>query len=460
LNYPGKSLGADLLMIETQVGATYEVRDMALASQGHRTIEWAENHMPVVMKIRERFAQERPLENIKIGACLHVTKETAVLALTWQAGGADVYLCASNPLSTQDLVAAALAEKNIKVYAWREMDNEGYYRSIANVIKGEPHITIDDGADVVSTLHKLKRGETGQEIDIVKNTIGDRTDWLDGVWAGAEETTTGIQRLRAMANDGALLYPILATNDTPTKWEFDNLWGTGQSTIDGILRATADLIAGKIFVVAGYGHCGRGVALRAKGLGARRVIITEIAPHRALTAAMEGIDVMPMLEAAEIGDIFVTATGCKDVITRRHMERMKDGAVLCNTGHFDVEVDLKSLKEMATSVTRLRPVVDQYLLPDNRKLYVLGEGRLVNLAAAEGHPSEVMDLSFSDQALTVEYIVKNRETITAQRGKVIEIPAEIDLHVATLKCEAMGIKLDKLTEEQYQYVTGWREGTI
>ena len=449
-----------LAEFETQVGASYEVRDMTLASQGHHTIEWAENHMPVLMKVRERFTQERPLENIKIGACLYVTKATSVLTLTLQAGGAEVYLCASNPLSTQDHVAAALAERKINVYAWREMDNEGYYRSIANVIKRTPQITIDDGADLVSTLHKLKRRESGPEIDLVKKTLGERTDWIKPVWAGTEETTTGVQRLRAMAKDGALLYPILATNDTPTKWEFDNIWGTGQSTLDGIIRANGDLIAGKVFVVAGYGHCGRGVALRAKGLGARRVIATEINPHRALTAAMEGIEVMPMLEAAEIGDIFVTATGCKDIITRVHIERLKDGAVLCNTGHFNVEVDVKALKAFATTVTRIRPNVDQYTLPDNRKLYLLGEGRLVNLVAAEGHPSEVMDLSFSDQALAVEYIVKNREVIIAQGGKVIDIPAEIDLQVATLKCEVIGIKLDKLTEEQYRYVTGWREGTV
>ncbi len=446
-------------MTETQVGATYEVRDMSLAPQGHLNIEWAENHMPVLLKIRDRFKKERPIENIRIGACLHVTKETAVLVRTWVAGGAEVHLCASNPLSSQDDVVAALAEQGIAVYAWREMDNEGYYRSLANVIKGSPQVTIDDGADVVSTLHKLKRGEAGSEIDIVKKTIGDRTDWIDNVWAGAEETTTGIQRLRAMAEDGALIYPILATNDTPTKWEFDNIWGTGQSTIDGIIRATADLIAGKVIVVAGYGHCGRGVALRAKGLGARRVIATEIQPHRALTATMEGIEVMPMKEAAEIGDIFVTATGCKDVITRTHMERMKDGAVLCNTGHFDAEVDVNGLRELAITQKRIRPHVDQYTLSDNRNLYLLGEGRLVNLAAAEGHPSEVMDLSFSDQALAVEYIVKNKESIITKGGKVINIPEEIDLQVATLKCEAMGIKLDKLTEEQYNYVTGWREGT-
>ncbi len=446
-------------MVETEVGPTYEVRDTALASLGHHTVEWAEAHMPVLMKIHDRFRKERPLEAIRIGACLHVTKETGVLALTWQAGGAEVYLCASNPLSTQDHVAAALAEREINVHAWREMDHEGYYRSIANVIKGAPQITIDDGADLVSTLHKLKRGDPGPEIDIVKKTIGDRTDWIEDVWAGAEETTTGIQRLRAMAKDGALLYPILATNDTPTKWEFDNLWGTGQSTIDGIIRATADLIAGKVFVVAGYGHCGRGVALRAKGLGARRVVATEINPHRALTAAMEGIEVMPMLKAAEIGDIFVTATGCKDVITKAHMERMKDGAVLCNTGHFDVEVDVNALKSLASSVKRIRPNVDQFTFPDNRKLYLLGEGRLVNLAAAEGHPSEVMDMSFSDQALAVEYIVNNQEALIAQGGQVIEIPEEIDQQVAMLKCEAMGINLDKLTDEQYRYVTGWREGT-
>ena len=445
--------------MSTVKSETYEVANLNLANEGFRTLEWAQSRMPVLSKIRERFNDEKPLDGVTIGACLHVTKETGILVRTLVAGGAEVALCASNPLSTQDNVAAALVKEGVQVFAWKGMDNEGYYRSIANVIKRKPHITLDDGADVVSTLHKLKHGERGPEMDIVRSVLGEETNWIDSVWAGAEETTTGVIRLRAMANDQALLYPIAATNDTPTKWEFDNLWGTGQSTIDGILRATADLIAGKVVVVAGYGHCGRGVALRAKGLGARRIITTEINPHRALTATMEGCEVMPMIEAAPIGDIFVTATGCKDVIRGTHMELMKDGAVICNTGHFDCEINVNELVELAQERTELRPNLEQFTLPNGRHLNLLAEGRLVNLAAAEGHSSEVMDMSFADQALTVEHIVQNRETLVKSGGVVFDIPPEIDSIVAHLKCESMGVKLDILTPEQEAYLTGWREGT-
>lgn len=448
------------MTIKTDVGATYEVKDMNLVEEGRNLMEWAYNHMPVLKKIRDEFEKSKPLKGLKIGGCLHITKETSQLAMTLKAGGAEVALCASNPLSTQDPIAAALAAEGVRIYAWKNMDSEGYYRSVANVIKFEPEITLDDGADVVSTLHKLARGESGPEIEIVKKTLGNRIDWINGVWGGAEETTTGVIRLRAMAQDGALKYPILATNDCTTKWEFDNLWGTGQSTIDGILRATADLIAGSIFVVAGYGHCGRGVALRAKGLGARRIIATEISPHRTLTAAMEGIEVMPMRDAARIGDFFVTATGCCEVITGEHMLLMKDGAVVCNTGHFDVEIDVKALKKLATSVKEnIRYLVDQYTLPNGNKIYLLAEGRLVNLSCAEGHPCQVMDLSFADQTLAIEWLAKNKSKVQDIGGTVLDIPQEIDFRVAELKCESMGIKYDILTPRQKKYLSDWKEGT-
>jgi adenosylhomocysteinase len=443
----------------TDKGETYEVKDYSMAENGLKLVEWARRHMPVLQTIKERFKKEQPFKGLKIGACLHVTKETSQLAITWKDGGADVYLAASNPLSTTDEVAAALAKSGINVFAWKNMDNEGYYRSIAQVIKNRPDITIDDGADLVSSLHKLKRGESGPEIEIIKKYLDDDGSTLiDSVTGGAEETTTGIIRLQAMADDGALLYPVLATNNLTVKWEFDNLWGTGQSTIDGILRATADLIAGSVVVVAGYGHCGRGVAIRAKGLGARRVIATEINPFRVLTATMEGMEVMPMSEAAKIGDIFVTATGCKHVITYEHMEQMKDGAVVCNTGHFDIEIDLKSLREKSVSVDSLRPSTQQFTLESGKTVTVLAEGRLVNLSAAEGHPSQVMDMSFSGQALAAEWIVKNKDKLK-DSGKVIEIPRDIDEQIAQLKCDAMGIQYDTLTSEQAQYLTSWKEGT-
>lgn len=420
---------------------------------------WAAGRMPVLQMIKKRFESEKPFEGVRIGACLHVTKETSQLCEAWLAGGAEVHLCASNPLSTQDEIAAALVEKGVHVYAWKFMDNTGYYRAIGHVIKARTHITIDDGADLVGILHKLKRGESGEEIDIVKQVIGDETDFIDDVWVGAEETTTGIIRLKAMADDGALLYPILATNESPSKNLFDNVYGTGQSSLDGIIRATADLIASKVFVVAGYGHCGKGVAMRAKGMGASRVIVTEIEPHAALQAVMEGMEVMPMYEAAKIADIIITATGCKDVIRKEHFEVMKDGVTVSNTGHFDIEINIPDLEEMAKNKLRIRPYVDQYTLKNGHRINLLGEGRLINLAAAEGHPPSIMDTSFALQALASEYIVKNKEQLIAIGGKVVDIPEDIDNNVALLKCQAIGIELEELTPEQERYLTSWQAGT-
>ncbi|MFX0123737.1 MAG: adenosylhomocysteinase [Candidatus Hodarchaeota archaeon] len=445
--------------IQTEKGETYEIRDFSLKEEGLKTMQWAESRMPVLQLIKKRFEEEKPLKGVRIGACLHVTKETSQLCEVWLAGGAEVYLCASNPLSSQDEITAALVSKGVHVYAWKFMDTEGYYRAIGHVIKARPHITIDDGADLVSILHKLKRGETDEEVEIVKEIIGDTTDIIDGVWSGAEETTTGIIRLQAMADDGALLYPIMATNSSPSKNLFDNVYGTGQSSIDGILRATADLIASKVFVVAGYGHCGKGVAMRAKGMGASRVIITEIEPHAALQAVMEGMEVMPMIEAAKIADIIITATGCKDVVRREHFEVMKSGVTVSNTGHFNVEINIPDLESMAKHKIQIRPFVEQYTLSDDRKINLLGEGRLINLAAAEGHSPEIMDTSFAVQALATEHIVKNKEKLGKIGGRVVQIPEEIDNNVAFLKCEALGIQLDLLTPEQEKYLSSWRVGT-
>ncbi|MHA1968068.1 MAG: adenosylhomocysteinase [Candidatus Hodarchaeales archaeon] len=447
------------MAVQTEKGENYEIKDLSLKEDGLKTMEWAASRMPVLQLIKNRFNKEKPLEGVRIGACLHVTKETSQLCEAWLAGGAEVYLCASNPLSTQDEITSALVSKGVNVYAWKFMDSEGYYRSIGNVIKARPHITIDDGADLVSIMHKLKRGETDEEVEIIKKVIGESTDFIDSVWAGAEETTTGIIRLQAMSDDGALLYPIMATNSSPCKNMFDNVYGTGQSSIDGILRATADLIASKVFVVAGYGHCGKGVASRAKGMGARRVIITEIEPHAALQAAMDGMEVMPMTEAAKIADIIITATGCKDVIRKEHFEVMKDQCNIANTGHFNVEINIPDLEELATGKTQIRPFVEQYTMNDGRKINLLGEGRLINLAAAEGHPSEIMSMSFSLQALATEYIVKHKKELSEIGGKVVQIPKEIDDNVAILKCDAMGIKVDKLTSEQEKYLASWRVGT-
>lgn len=415
----------------------YHIKDPSLASEGRKKTEWAAQEMPVLKLIRERFAQEKPLQGVRISGCLHITSETANLALTLKAGGAEVVLCASNPLSTQDEVAAYLVEEGISVFALRGEDRETYYRHIHAALEHRPHITIDDGADLVSTLHK------------------ERTELLEGVIGGTEETTTGVIRLRAMAKDGALRYPIIAVNDALTKYLFDNRYGTGQSTIDGILRATNILLAGKTFVVAGYGWCSRGIAMRARGMGAN-VIITEVNPLRALEALMDGYRVMPMREAAKIGDIFVTATGDINVIDREHFLVMKDGAILANAGHFNVEINIPALEALSVGKVRVRPNVDQYIMADGRRINLLAEGRLVNLAAAEGHPSAVMDMSFSNQALSVAYLVKNGHNL---ERKVYPVPREIDEEVARLKLVSLGVEIDTLTPEQEKYLSSWEEGT-
>ena len=415
-----------------------DVKDLSLAPKGKLRIEWAEQEMPVLRLIRQRFEKEKPLKGVRLSGCLHITTETANLALTLQAGGADVVLCASNPLSTQDDVAACLvAEYGIPVFAIKGEDNETYYRHISAALDHEPHLTMDDGADLVSTLHK-------ERTELIVNVIG-----------GTEETTTGVIRLRAMEKDGALRYPILAVNDADTKHFFDNRYGTGQSTIDGIVRATNVLLAGKTFVVGGYGWCSRGIAMRARGMGAN-VIVTEVDPLRALEAVMDGFRVMPMLKAAEIGNIFVTSTGDLNVIDKPHFEVMKDGAILANSGHFNVEVNIPALEEMAVEKRRMRDFVDQYVMPDGRRLSLLAEGRLVNLAAAEGHPASVMDMSFANQALGSEYMVKQGKHL---EKRVYSVPKEIDRQIANLKLTAMGIEIDTLTDEQRQYLTSWQQGT-
>lgn len=415
----------------------FRVRDLSLSEKGELLIEWASKHMPVLNQIAERFKNERILEGLRVGACLHVTKETAVLIKTLVAGGAEVALCGSNPLSTQDEVAAALAKMGVKVYAWRGETTEEYYWCINRVIDHRPNITLDDGADLVTTIHMSRR-------EVLQNIIG-----------GTEETTTGVMRLKAMAEKGVLQYPIIAVNNAYTKYLFDNRYGTGQSTIDGILRATNILLAGKRFVVCGYGWCGRGLALRARGMGAN-VIVTEVDPIRALEAVMDGFQVMPLSEAAAVGDIFVTATGNINVIRMEHMLKMKDGAILANSGHFNVEISIPDLEKISISKRTIKPNLDEYTLKDGRKIYLLAEGRLVNLAAAEGHPPEVMDMSFSNQALCVEYLAKHPK----MEPKVYDVPREIDETVARLKLRAMGIKIDEMTEEQKMYVKSWESGTI
>jgi adenosylhomocysteinase len=414
----------------------FQVKDKNLAPQGHLQIEWASSHMPVLNLIMGRFEKEKPLKGLTLGACLHVTKETAVLMQALTVGGATVALCGSNPLSTQDDVAAALAESGVHVFAWRGQNTEEYYKCIDNVLDYKPSITLDDGADLVGTLHSKRKTQ-------LKNVKG-----------GTEETTTGVIRLRAMEKDGSLKYPIVAVNDAYTKYLFDNRYGTGQSTMDGILRATSVLIAGKNFVVGGYGWCSRGIAMRAQGMGAN-VIVTEVQPTRALEAAMNGLRVMPMSEAAAIGDIFVTATGDLHVIRKEHMQKMKDGAIMCNSGHFNVEVSIPDLESLSKGKRTIRPNMEEYTLKDGRKLYLLAEGRLVNLAAAEGHPSEVMDMSFANQALCSEYIAKSRKLET----KVYPVPKEIDETVAELKLKAMGVNIDELTAEQKKYLSTWEMGT-
>lgn len=418
--------------------AKYDVRDITLAKKGKLRIEWAAQEMPVLKTIADRFIKEKPLKGIKVAACLHVTTETASLMETLKSGGAEVSLCASNPLSTQDDVAASLVKNSgMAVFAIKGEDTKTYYRHMKDALAIGPQITMDDGADVVSTLHKSERA------------------LLKGVIGGTEETTTGVIRLKAMAKDGALEYPIIAVNDAYTKHLFDNRYGTGQSTMDGIIRATNRLIAGSIFVVAGYGWCGRGTAMRARGHGAR-VVVTEIDPLKALEATMDGYEVMPMAEAARIGDIFVTATGDINVIAKTHFPLMKDGAIVCNTGHFNVEIDIENLEKMSKAKRLIRDYVEEYTLRNNRRIYLLGEGRLINLAAAEGHPSAVMDMSFANQALCAEYMVKNARKL---EKRVYSVPESIDKEIAKLKLKAMGLKIDILTAEQKKYLQSWEIGT-
>jgi adenosylhomocysteinase len=418
--------------------ANYDVKDASLAEGGRRRIDWAEREMPVLRLIRERFAKERPLKGVRVSACLHVTTETANLMKTLQAGGADIVLTASNPLSTQDDVAASLvAHDEIPTYAIKGEDNQTYYKHINAALDHKPQMTMDDGADLVSTMQK------------------ERKDLLSGVLGGTEETTTGVIRLRAMAADHVLGYPIIAVNDAMTKHFFDNRYGTGQSTLDGIIRATNILLAGKVFVVCGYGWCGRGLANRARGMGSN-VIVTEIDPLKALEAVMDGYRVMPMQEAAKIGDIFVTLTGDLNVIDRHHFEVMKDGALVANSGHFNVEINIPALAEMAVSKNLVRPFVEEYKMKDGRRIHILGEGRLINLAAAEGHPASVMDMSFANQALSLEYMIKNYSKL---EKNVYSVPDVIDKEIARLKLDAMGVVIDTLTPEQVKYLGSWEEGT-
>jgi adenosylhomocysteinase len=416
----------------------FDVKDIHQAEGGRRRIEWAEREMPVLRIIRERFAKERPLKGVRVSACLHVTAETANLMKTLQAGGADIVLTASNPLSTQDDVAASLVSHDeIPVFAIKGEENVVYYRHIEAALDHKPHITMDDGADLVSTMQKKRR-------ELIAGMIG-----------GTEETTTGVVRLRAMAADGELAFPVVAVNDAMTKHYFDNRYGTGQSTIDGVVRATNILLAGKTFVVAGYGWCGRGLASRARGMGAN-VIVTEVDPLPALEAVMDGFRVMPMVDAAKIGDIFVTVTGDLNVIDRSHLAVMKDGAIIANSGHFNVEINIPAMEEMSLGKHLVRPFVEQYDLKDGRSIFLLGEGRLINLAAAEGHPASVMDMSFANQALSAEYMVKNGAKL---EKKVYSVPDVIDREIARLKLLSMGVLIDTLTAEQVKYLNSWEEGT-
>jgi adenosylhomocysteinase len=415
----------------------HDVKDMALAAEGKLRIEWAGRQMPVLAQIKTRFEKEKPLRGVKISACLHVTTETANLALTLKAGGADLVVCASNPLSTQDDVAAQLVESGIPTFAIKAEDEKTYYSHISAALDHKPNMTVDDGADLVTTL------------------LTKRSDLLPGVFGGTEETTTGVVRLRAMEKVGKLKYPIIAVNDAQTKYLFDNRYGTGQSTLDGVIRATNILMAGKKLVVAGYGWCGKGLALRGKGMGAQ-VIVTEVDPVKALEAAMDGCQVMPMIEAAKIGDIFITVTGDKNVVGKDAIASLKDGAILANSGHFNVEIDIPFLEKESKSKRRVRQFVDEYTLKDGRHVYLLGEGRLINLAAAEGHPAAVMDMSFANQALCLEYLVKNKGKLET---RVFSVPTEIDKNVARLKLDSMGMDIDTLTPEQEKYLAGWEEGT-
>jgi adenosylhomocysteinase len=425
-------------MATTTTSISSDVKGLELGDLGKKRIEWANQSMKVLQIIRKEFIKNQPLQGIRVSACLHVTAETANLMIALRDGGADVALCASNPLSTQDDVAASLVrDYNIPVFAIKGEDNDSYYAHIMAALDHKPQITMDDGADLVSTLHTKRKAE------------------LANVLGGTEETTTGVIRLRAMAKEGVLRYPILAVNDADTKHLFDNRYGTGQSTIDGIIRATNFLLAGSKFVVAGYGWCGRGLASRARGTGAE-VIITEIDPTKALEAVMDGFRVMSMDEAAKIGDVFCTVTGNKNVLARQHFELMKDGAIISNSGHFNVEIDIPALERLSSSKRTTRTFVDEYTMKDGRRINLLGEGRLINLAAAEGHPASVMDMSFADQALSLEYMVKNHASL---ENKVYMVPVELDKRVAKLKLESLGIKIDRLTPEQEEYLASWSEGT-
>jgi adenosylhomocysteinase len=416
----------------------HDVKDLSLAPEGVRRIAWADRHMPVLAAIRDRFVAEQPLAGYRIAACLHVTSETANLMRTLKAGGADIVLCASNPLSTQDDVAAALVEEfDVSVFAIKGEDNDTYYRHIEAAVDHKPQLTMDDGADVIGVLHSHRREQLGD------------------ILGGMEETTTGVIRLKALERDGALGFPVIAVNDANTKHLFDNRYGTGQSTIDGIVRATNILLAGATFVVAGYGWVGKGVALRARGMGAH-VIVTEVDPIRALEATMDGFDVRPMDKAAEVGDIFCTATGDKSVITRKHMERMKDGAILSNTGHFNVEVEIPALRQLASETRKAREFVEEFELESGKRLFLIAEGRLVNLSSAEGHPAAVMDMSFANQALSAEYVVTNAANL---ERRVYPVPSEIDSEIARLKLATLGVEIDTLTDEQAKYLASWDEGT-
>ncbi|AII59197.1 MAG: adenosylhomocysteinase [Dehalococcoides mccartyi] len=415
----------------------FDVKDMSLAALGKKRIDWAGREMKTLSLIKERFEQEKPFKGIRIAACLHITTETANLGLVLKAGGADLTLCASNPLSTQDETAAALVEHGINTFAIHGEDNESYYRHIAAALDAKPQLTVDDGADLVATLHSQ------------------RTELLSGILGGTEETTTGVIRLRALAESGKLCYPIIAVNDAKTKYMFDNRYGTGQSTLDGITRATNFLWASKTVVVVGYGWCGHGVAMRAKGLGAH-IIVTEVDPVKALEAVMDGFSVMPMAEAAKVGDIFITVTGDKHVIDANHFKLMKDGATLANSGHFNSEINIPALETLACGKETIRPSVEEYKMKDGRRIYLLGEGRLINLAAAEGHPAAVMDMSFANQALSLEYLVKNH---TKLEKKVYAVPEEIDRAVAATKLSSLNVSIDTLTEEQIKYLSSWQEGT-
>jgi len=418
-------------------GERSRVADLALAESGRKKIDWAESRMPVMMELSRKGRKTKPLAGQKVAGCLHVTKETAVLMRTLVAAGAEISWSGCNPLSTQDDVAAALAAEGFAIFAWYGMNRKEFYWAIDRTLDFKPTLTLDDGADLIATVHAKRR-------DLAKGIIG-----------GTEETTTGVHRLRALAATGKLLYPIIAVNDAETKWDFDNVYGTGQSSLDGILRATSILFAGKNFVVAGYGHCGRGVSMRARGMGAK-VIVTEIDPMATLKATLDGFPVMPMDEAAKLGDIFITATGMKDVIVRRHFKVMKDGAVVCNTGHYDCEVNLKDLGALSESKRELRPANEEYLMPDGRRIYVLAQGRLVNLAAAEGHPSEVMDMSFANQYFSLCRLAREGKKM---KPAVYDIPVEQDADLARLKLATIGIKIDSLTPAQKKYASSWEEGT-